>query len=182
MTQGDNHIQTILNGCKKGDRKAQEQLYRSFYAAMMNICVRYTRNEQDAMLALNTGFLKVFRSIDKYDAERGSLFTWIRKIVVNQCLDHIRTNNQHPATEMLDNIVEPGVGPDIFEKISKESILEKLRLLPPATRAVFNLFAVEGYGHKEIAAMLKISEGTSKWHFAEARKKLKQLIEPEIKS
>ena len=77
----------MLAGCKEGNRQAQEKLYRSFYKAMMNICLRYTKNDMDAMEALNSGFYKVFKNIQRYDPARASLYTWIRTIVINSCMD-----------------------------------------------------------------------------------------------
>ncbi|RYG51717.1 MAG: sigma-70 family RNA polymerase sigma factor [Chitinophagaceae bacterium] len=173
------NINAIVEGCKRGDRKAQEQLYRSYYKAMMNLCLRYTKSESDAMSVLNTGFLKVFRGLDKFDSSKGSLYTWIRTVVVNNCLDQVRADKNLQRTGELEAGTGPEIDPEVYSRISQQSILEMVRQLAPATRAVFNLFALEGYGHKEIAQMLKISEGTSKWHFSEARKKLKHLIEME---
>ena len=179
MSVEDAHIASVIEGCKKGDRRAQEQLYRSYYKAMMNLCLRYTHSESDAMSVLNTGFLKVFRGLDRFDPAKGSLYTWIRTIVVNNCLDQVRADKSLRRTGELDASVDAEIHPEVYSRISQQSILDMVRQLAPATRAVFNLFALEGYGHKEIAQMLKISEGTSKWHFSEARKKLKQLIEIE---
>ncbi len=148
---------------------------------MMNLCLRYTKSESDAMSVLNTGFLKVFRGLDKFDASKGSLYTWIRTIIVNNCLDQVRADKNIPRTGELEESSGGEVDPEVYSRISQQSILNMVRQLAPATRAVFNLFALEGYGHREIAQMLKISEGTSKWHFSEARKKLKHLIEMESK-
>lgn len=131
------------------------------------------------MSVLNTGFLKVFRGLDKFDSSKGNLYTWIRTIVVNSCLDQVRAEKNLQRTGELEAGSGPEIYPEVYSRISQQSILDMVRQLAPATRAVFNLYAVEGYGHKEIGQMLNISEGTSKWHFSEARKKLKQLIEKE---
>jgi RNA polymerase sigma-70 factor (ECF subfamily) len=169
----------LLAGCKAGNRQAQEKLYRSFYRAMMNLCLRYTKNDMDAMEALNTGFYKVFKNIQRYDPAQASLYTWIRTIVINSCLDlaGIKENNMHPRelTEAIDAAIEP----EIISKLSSARLLEIIRQLPGATQTVFNLFIMEGYSHKEIAALLKISEGTSKWHVSAARKKLQSIINEE---
>ena len=77
----------IIRGCKEGDRKAQEKLYRNYYRAMITICLRYTKNEEDAVEVLNNGFLKVFRNIKLYESLQASLYTWIRIIIINSCLD-----------------------------------------------------------------------------------------------
>ena len=169
----------LLAGCKAGNRQAQEKLYRSFYRAMINLCLRYTKNDMDAMEALNTGFYKVFKNIQRYDPAQASLYTWIRTIVINSCLDlaGIKENNMHPLelTEAIDAAIEP----EIISKLSSARLLEIIRQLPDATQTVFNLFIMEGYSHKEIAALLKISEGTSKWHVSDARKKLQTIINEE---
>jgi RNA polymerase sigma factor (sigma-70 family) len=175
------HINEIIAGCKKNERKAQERLYRSYYESMMNLCVRYTKDEDDAKLVLNTGFLKVFKNIDKYDAKKAVLYTWIRTIVVNSCLDHIKSKqNTITANELQDTDVIH-MDAEVNTKVDASEILHLIRNLPASTQAVFNLYIVEGYSHKEIAELLQISEGTSKWHLSEARKNLKmQLLRENI--
>jgi RNA polymerase sigma factor (sigma-70 family) len=175
------HITEIIAGCKQNDRKAQERLYRSFYESMMNLCVRYTKDEEDAKLVLNTGFLKVFKNIEKYDPKKAVVYTWIRTIVVNSCLDHIKSKQNIIAANELQETDAIHVEAEANSKVDVTEILHLIRKLPAATQAVFNLYVVEGYGHKEIAALLKISEGTSKWHLSEARKNLKiQLLRENI--
>ncbi|MEJ7627801.1 MAG: sigma-70 family RNA polymerase sigma factor [Ferruginibacter sp.] len=94
MEKEQQDINTIIHGCKDNNRKAQEQLYRNFYKAMMNICLRYTKNEEDAVEVLNNGFLKVFKNIKRYEPARGSLYTWVRTILINSCLDFIKVKNR----------------------------------------------------------------------------------------
>jgi RNA polymerase sigma factor (sigma-70 family) len=169
----------LLAGCKAGNRQAQEKLYRSFYGAMMNLCLRYTKNGMDAMEALNTGFYKVFKNMHRYDPAQASLYTWIRTIVINSCLDlaGIQEKNMHPRE--LTEAIGAAIEPEIISKLSSARLLEIIRQLPDATQTVFNLFIMEGYSHKEIAGLLKISEGTSKWHVSDARKKLQTIINEE---
>jgi RNA polymerase sigma factor (sigma-70 family) len=166
----------LLSGCKAGSRKAQEQLYRSFYGAMMNLCLRYTKNDMDAMEALNTGFYKVFKNIEKYNPAQSSLYTWIRIIIINSCLDIIGINKKTIMKASLDEASEVSNEAGIFSKINSEHLLQMVRQLPLATQTVFNLFTIEGYSHKEIASLMNISEGTSKWHVSDARKKLQTII------
>lgn len=169
----------IVAGCKAGSRQAQEQLYRSFYRAMMTLCHRYTKNDMDAMEALNSGFYKVFKNIQRYDPHKASLYTWIRAIIINSCLDRIRLKEKNiPAAELTSEI-QGATEPEINLQLNAAHLLEMIRKLPPATQTVFNLFTVEGYSHKEIARLLKVSEGTSKWHVNEARKKLQMMINEE---
>lgn len=175
MSSSINDIELIISNCKKGNRLAQEKLYRSFYGAMMNICLRYTKNEADAVEVLNTGFYKVFKGIHTYTPGKASAYTWIRTIIINTCLNFIRTKQKDviAAGEVTEQ-EEPAIPPDIIARLNSTEILRLVQLLPPATQAVFNLFVIDGFTHKQIAAMLHISEGTSKWHVSEARKFLQQ--------
>lgn len=149
---------------------------------MMTICLRYTKNDEDAVEVLNNGFLKVFRNIQWYDSMQASLYTWIRAIVVNSCLDFIKQKQRLEKVSELNEEAEVHIDPEVISKIKTNELLEQVRKLAPATQAVFNLYVIEGYNHKEISELLNISEGTSKWHLSEARKNLQQLInEPRIK-
>ncbi|MEO6723208.1 MAG: sigma-70 family RNA polymerase sigma factor [Ferruginibacter sp.] len=176
MIKEEQQINEIISGCKSGSSKAQEALYRSFYKAMMNLCLRYTKNDMDAMEALNTGFYKVFKNIQWYDPARASLYTWIRTIVINSCLDLAGVNKKAIQTVDLDIAAVNEIEPSVFSKLSAGHLLEMIRQLPVATQTVFNLYVMEGYNHKEIATLLKITEGTSKWHLSDARKKLQTMI------
>ena len=143
---------------------------------MMTLCLRYTKNEADALEVLNTGFYKVYKNIGRYDEKKASPYTWIRTIIINSCLDFIKAKDSRVGTGELDQAAEVNVPPSVISKMSATEILELVRQLPPATQAVFNLFVMEGYSHNEIGEMLKISSGTSKWHLNEARKKLQSKI------
>lgn len=128
------------------------------------------------MEVLNAGFYKVYKNIDKYNAEKASLYTWIRTIIINSCLDLIKTKGGQVTWKELDQAAQVDLPPEVFTKMSAEEILQLVRQLPPATQAVFNLYVMEGFSHKEIGAMLGTSDGTSKWHLSEARRTLQQLI------
>jgi RNA polymerase sigma-70 factor (ECF subfamily) len=143
---------------------------------MMSFCLRYTQNEQDALEILNTGFYKVFKNIQQYDEQKAALYTWIRTIVLNTCIDFIKAKNGRIVQQELDQAAGVDLSPEVFSKMSSEEILRIVRRLPPATQTVFNLYVMEGYAHREIAQLLQISEGTSKWHLSEARKQLKTMI------
>lgn len=166
----------IIEGCRQGNRRSQEALYRAYYKAMVTICLRYTKNEEDAVEVLNNGFLKVFQNIKRYDESVASLYTWMRTIVVNACVDFVKRKNT--LTDRSERVVHADVPlpPEALTRLDAVALLTLVRSLPPATAAVFNLYAVEGYGHKEIGALLGISEGTSKWHLSEARKSLQQKL------
>ena len=142
----------------------------------MTLCLRYTKNEADAMEALNTGFYKVYRNIHRFDEQKASLYTWIRTIIINSCLDLIKSNSKVSLREELHKAAAVDLPPDVFTKMSAAEILQVVRQLPPATQGVFNLYVMEGFTHKEIGQLMGISEGTSKWHLSEARKILQRLI------
>lgn len=167
----------IIDGCKKGNRKAQEKLYKDYYRAMMALCLRYTRNEEDAVEVLNTGFLKVFRNIQRYDPAQASLYTWIRTIVINSCLDFIKAKGRIEQHRELDEATTVDIPAEVISRMKAVELLKLVRELPSSTQAVFNLYVIEGYNHREIGTLLGISEGTSKWHLSEARKNLQRLIQ-----
>lgn len=179
MEKEQQDINTIIHGCKDNNRKAQEQLYRNFYKAMMNICLRYTKNEEDAVEVLNNGFLKVFKNIKRYEPARGSLYTWVRTILINSCLDFIKVKNRMERHSEINEATNINIPAEVITKMKVTELLKMVRQLPPATQAVFNLYIIEGYNHKEIGVLLNISEGTSKWHLSEGRKGLQQMIQLE---
>jgi RNA polymerase sigma factor (sigma-70 family) len=176
LTREEQDISDAIAGCINDDRKAQELLYRKFYRAMMTICLRYTKNESDALEVMNSGFYKVFKNIAKYRPGQASIYTWIRKIIINTCLDLISTKETNAQVGELNEESHIDLSPSIISKMSADAILDLVRQLPPATQAVFNLYVIEGYSHAEIAQMMKISSGTSKWHLNEARKRLQKMI------
>lgn len=176
-------IPDIIAGCKQGDKKAQEQLYKNFYTAMIKLCLRYTHNEADAVEVMNNGFLKVFRYIHRFDPGKAALSTWIRSVIINSCIDFLKLKENIPFHEPVQEAAYSiTVNADVAEQIDVNELLHYIRELPNATRVIFNLYVVEGYTHREIASLLNISDGTSKWHLSEARKLLKQqLNQQEVK-
>ncbi|MGZ5286597.1 MAG: RNA polymerase sigma factor [Flavisolibacter sp.] len=148
-------------------------MYKNYYRAMVTLCLRYTRNEHDAVEVLNTGFFKVFRNMESYQRGKASLYTWIRTIIVNSCLDFIKSREKMETHQELGPSVDVHIPAEALLKMNADELLVMVRQLPASTQAVFNLYVIEGYSHKEIAKMMNISEGTSKWHLSEARKTLK---------
>jgi RNA polymerase sigma factor (sigma-70 family) len=138
--------------------------------------MRYTRNEEDAIEVLHNGFLKVFKNIGTYNNSKGSLYTWIRTIIVHTAIDFIRQREKFFTKTDLDHLPEPSVETDALHRMSALELLKMVKKLPTATQAVFNLYVIDGYTHREIGTLLKISEGTSKWHLSQARKLLQQLL------
>ncbi len=170
----------LLQGCLANKRKAQEDLYRQFYGFAMSIALRYSRDEHDAADIMSHAFVKIFKSIHSFDPAKGSLHAWIKRIVVNEGLDHIKSRSRFSQDVELETVPEPPINNTVLEEMGAEEIMNLIKRLPPATHAVFVLYAIEGYNHREIAERLQISEGTSKWHLSEARKTLqKQIIERE---
>jgi RNA polymerase sigma factor (sigma-70 family) len=175
----EDDIQTIIRGCLKNDRRSQEELYKRYYPAMMALCLRYVRNPGDAVEVLNDVFLKVFRQLGRYDAAKGALYTWMRKILINTALDSLRKQKMIRYHEMLTATEEePGIENEAISKLNGDELLGLIRQLPLTTCLVFNLYGIDGFSHREIADMLGISEGTSRWHLSNARRQLKQIINP----
>ena len=167
----------LINGCINNNRKAQEQMYKKFYGPMASICLRYTRNQEDAIEVLHNGFLKVFKNIHMYDTSRASLYTWVRTIVINSAIDFVRQRSKFQTLIELEKVDEPAIDADAIQRMSSHEVLLLVQKLSPATQTVFNLYVVEGYNHREIGNLLGISEGTSKWHLSEARKQLQKLLQ-----
>ncbi len=141
----------------------------------MSIALRYAIDENEAADILSCAFVKMFRSIHTFDASKGNFHGWLKKIVINESLDHVKQRSRFVSLE-IDTVEEPSINNGIIEKTDAADILKLIRRLPRATHAVFVLYAIDGFSHKEIAARLGISEGTSKWHLSEGRKILQQKI------
>jgi len=167
----------LVKGCIQNDRMAQEQLYKQFHGPMASICIRYTRNDHDAVEVLHSGFLKVFKNMEKFDHSKASLYTWIRTIMVNTAIDFLRQKSRwfipHSEPEKFES---GGIEPEAVQRLSVQELLKLVQCLPPATQAVFNLYVIDGYTHKEIGQLLGISDGTSKWHLSEARRLMQQYL------
>lgn len=165
----------LINGCLNEERWAQKELYESFYGRMMGICLRYSNNSEDARDILNEGFVKVFRYLNRYKVGT-SLECWIRRIMINTSIDYYRKEMRH-RTDDIENaqhkIAEEANAESSF---SAKEILAVIQELPPCYRAVFNLYAIEGYSHKEVADALGITESTSRSNLVKARAKLKELL------
>jgi RNA polymerase sigma-70 factor (ECF subfamily) len=152
-------------------------LYEQFYEFAMTIALRYSRDEMDAADIMSHAFVKIFKSIRSFDAAKGSLHAWIKRIVVNEGLDHIKSRGRFSENVEVETVAEPSINNAALEEMGAEEIMKLIQKLPPATHAVFVLYAVEGYNHREIGERLNISEGTSKWHLSEARKTLQKQLE-----
>lgn len=153
----------------EGDRQAQSTLYSFFAPKMFVVCLRYSKNREEAEEVLQEGFLKVFQHLGQFRDE-GSFEGWVRKIMVNCALQRLRSNARLAPVLNIDSYNEQFAMPSNAEsKLSSKELLQLVMTLPPAYRMVFNLYVFEGYKHKEIADLLGISEGTSKSNLSDAR-------------
>jgi RNA polymerase sigma-70 factor (ECF subfamily) len=165
-----NEIKKIINGCIAGDRRDQELLYRRHAPKLYSVCLQYSGNDEEARDILQEGFIKIFDNLENYKHE-GSFEGWMRRIVVNTALEKYRSRHNLFRVDDIDTINEPEAEPDTEDYSGLEAVdlLYIIRELPPKYRMVFNLYAIEGYSHKEIGKMLNISEGTSKSNLSRAR-------------
>ncbi|MGF7082654.1 RNA polymerase sigma factor [Mucilaginibacter sp. UYCu711] len=173
----------LVKGCINNDRTAQEALYKLFYADMLRVCHSYLPDKELAKEAFNSGFLKVFQSIKNFDVEKGELGGWIRKVMIYTAIDLCRKELKFTSLTLNEQDQDDFfIQPAILEKLYFEEILANIRLLPYATQTVFNLSVLDGFSHKEIGEQLNISEGTSRWHLAEAKRKLRAMLESATQS
>ncbi len=165
----------VVDGCLKGDPKAQEQLYRHFYGYAMSVALRYSPHRDEALEVLNDSFLKVFKNLKKHDRTK-SLKAWIRRIVINTALDKIRRNQKYAHDTDLENAQYEVFDESVLDKISADEILEMVQALPDSYRTVFNLYEIEGFTHVEISKHIGIPVGTSKSHLSRAKSRLRQML------
>lgn len=163
--------QQLLKGCIKNDRKCQKILYDLYAGEIFGVCLGYSGDHDSAKDILQEGFIKVFNNIKKFKGE-GSLKGWIRKIIINTAIDHYRqTSSQRVFTEIEDDAYI-FTEENVLSQINTDELLRLIQKLPSGYRSVFNLYAVEGFSHKEIAEKLKISIGTSKSQLFRAKRLL----------
>ena len=165
-----------INACIRKESWAQKKLYEDYYPSMMPLCLRYSNNREDALDILHEGFIKVFKNIAKYQAGT-SLSSWIRRIMVNTAIDFYRKRTRRRTENIETAYHVSSNAPDSISQLAAEEILEALQLLSPAYRSVFNLYVIEGYAHKEIAAILNITESTSRSNLVKARSKLRKILQ-----
>lgn len=168
-------IDHIIKACQRGDLKAQEQLYTLFQRKMFAVCLYYASDESEARDHLQDGFYQLFRKIDKYSF-RGSFEGWMRRLFVNLILQKYRSRKPLYTTGYYEDLPYEPSYEHILQQITADDLLQIIRELSPQYRLVFNLFAIEGYSHKEIAEKLNISEGTSKSNLSRARSLLQEKV------
>ena len=165
----------LRRGCIAGRRDHQELLYRYFSPKMFAISLRYANDYHSAEDILQEGFIKVFNNIDRFRGD-GSFEGWMKRIFINTAIEYYRKSNNHNGHAELDKVSSQYISEKALENLAKEDLLRLIQKLSPGYRTVFNLYVIEGYAHKEIAQMLKISEGTSKSQLARARGLLKKML------
>jgi len=168
----------LIRGCVRKDRRCQKLLFEKYCQDMLAICMRYSRDNDDAQDILQDSFIKVFSKFDLFNGE-GTIRGWIQSIVIRTAIDHYRKQQrEYKNIVSEDDYWETGEDAEIEADLAAEEIVKIIQTLPYLQRTVFNLFAIEGYSHKEIAEELTITEGTSKWYLCEARKTLKLILSP----
>lgn len=163
----------LIKNCVKKDRKSQNLLYAKFAPTLFGVCRRYIKEPNDAEDVLINSFTKIFTKLQQYDS-KGSFEGWMKKIAVNEALMFLRKKKIQFSGELNENISESFQNIDAL--IMEDHLLNMLNRLPAGYRTVFNLFAIEGYKHDEIAKKLNISINTSKSQLLKARKKLKEYL------
>ena len=166
-------LEQLISNCKKNDTKAQSQLYKLFSSKLFSICLKYSRNYAEAEDNLQDSFVTIFNKINQYN-HKGSFEGWLKRITINTALQRYREKGVFKLVNE-ENIEDVSV--EIEDDISIDYLLKIIQELPDRYRLVFNLYVLDGYSHKEVADMLKITTGTSKSNLARARSILKEKIE-----
>ena len=163
---------SIINGCIAEERSSQKKVYATCFPLMLAIVRRYIKDEEEAMDVLNQGYIKIFKKIDQYHF--GNSFEgWCKRIVINSALDHLRSNKRYKDIFSFEAIMPTyQVYNDGLNNMSISELMSIIDTISPVSKVVFNMFAIDGFSHKEIADHLSISVGTSKWHLSSARKQI----------
>ena len=170
------NFETLIERCKQGDRKAQEQLYRELSPVLFGTCLKYSRNKAEAEDNLHDSFMTIFDKVGQYTA-KGSFEGWAKRITVNTVMQKYRRERQlQVVTDNFEEEVDVEIESE-YNNISLETLLGYIQELPNKYRLTFNLYVLDGYTHKEIGAFLGTSPGTSKSNLARARLILKEKIE-----
>lgn len=167
----------LIEECIVGNRKAQKQLYTQYNGLFFAICLRYTKTRQEAEDILITGFTSIFESLPMYKQE-GSFEGWMKRIIINTAIDHFRTNKKYLMDVDLECVtIFNEDHKKVYQSIEVKDILKRIQQMPEGYKQIFNLYAIEGYKHMEIANLLQISESTSKTQYAKAKKWLQYHLE-----
>lgn len=174
----------LVKGCREGNRLAQKEVFQKLFPRLLPLCMRYSRNGDEARDILQNGFVKVFKNMEAYKGD-GSFEGWVKRIVINTAIDNYR--RKKVKSEIIDSDLTDRLGEKLedendeaaaYEQIPVSAVMEAVQRLSPAYKTVFNLYVVEGYNHIEIAEMLDISVGTSKSNLSKARLNLRKMLQP----
>ena len=170
------NIEKAIKGCLHNQRQSQEWLYKTYAAKLLPLCRRFSSNEDDVISYLNDSFMKIFKSIHTLD-DASKFEPWSKRIIYNTIYDHLRKEKKHRfLIEITEAETTVSDRPQATDNLYEEDILQLLEDVPAKSAEIFVMYAIHGYTHKEIAENKGISEGTSKWHLSEARKKLQYLL------
>lgn len=177
----ESDLRDLINGCVRGKRKSQEELFKRYYSKMMIVSMRYTKNADEAADILQDGFLKVFAKLEAYNYE-GSFEGWIRRIIANTAIDQLRKRKndfillqEDQSLEDFADLIEEDLEEEEVE-FKPDQVLAAMHELSPAYRTIFNLYVFENLTHNEIAEKLDISVGTSKSNLAKAKRNLAKIL------
>ena len=171
---------SLINNCRKGESRAQKQLYETYAPAMMSICLRYVHEKETARDLMHDGFVVLFTKIHTYSGN-GSFPAWVKKIFVNTALEYLRKNDILRFSADIDDAhCFENTDISVFEQMSANELLECICKLPDCSRTVFNMYAIEGYSHAEIAQILNIQESTSRSQYVRARQSLQKMVLKQI--
>ena len=177
LKKGLSDEEQLIAGCKEGKPWAQKEIFERYSGVMLSVCVRYVTDRETARDILQDGFIKLYTKIDTFSGS-GSFAGWVRRIFVTTSLEYLRQNDalkQRASIEEYGNSI-PDNDATVLDKISADDLMECIAKLPDGYRTVFNLYAIEGYSHPEIAEMLGINESTSRSQFMRARKILQKNV------
>lgn len=171
------NIEKIIQGCKKDDRKSQKQLYDIYTPVLFGICIRYAQDRPEAEDVLQEGFIKILTKISDYTG-KGSFEGWMKRIMVNTAITHYHKNKKYTNNFDFQEIKESKIDGSAYKnnEFTKDELLNVIKSLPEGYKIVFNLYAIEGYKHKEIAKKLSIDVNTSKSQYSRAKKLLRSKL------
>lgn len=165
----------LIAGCIRGDRNCQVELFQRFSGKLLSVCIRYTRHRMEAEDILQDAFIKIFKNLEKFEG-KGSFEGWMRRIVVNTALKNYNKSSFQKEKIGLQDYEEGALDPDVVASLHAEELMNVVSNLPAGYKAVFNLYVIEGYSHREIAEQLEIQESTSRSQLVKARKMLQSKI------
>ena len=170
-----NQEKKLVTACLRKERWAQQKLYEEHYGKLMGVCMRYSNNQEDARDILHEGFIKIFKNLHKFKIGT-SITAWMRRIMVNTAIDYYRKTVRRRTEDIEHAQYEQSKEVDAVSQCTEKEILEAVQQLSPVYRTVFNLYAIEGYPHKDIAQRLGITESTSRSNLLKARVKLQKML------